>query len=125
MARVQSDESGRSEVYVRPFPGPGGRSQVSAAGGQAPRWSRTSRELVFLSGNQKLMVAGYTVQGDAFRADKPSLWSDRAVTLFDLHPDGQRAAVVAAAQPPSSSSNKLVFVFNFEDELRKLASPDR
>ena len=121
----ESDESGRSEVYVRPFPGPGSRSQVSAAGGQAPRWSRTSRELVFLSGDQKLMVAGYTVQGDAFRADRPRPWSDRAFTLFDLHPDGQRAAVVADAQPPSSSSsNRLVFVFNFEDEIRRLASPD-
>jgi serine/threonine-protein kinase len=42
-----SDESGRDEVYVRPYPGPGGKWQVSARGGDAARWSRTSPELLF------------------------------------------------------------------------------
>ena len=103
----QSDESGRSEVYVRPFPGPGSRAQVSAAGGLAPRWSRTGMELVFQSGDQKLMIAGYSVQGDVFRADKPRPWSDSAFAKFDLHPDGQRAAAIAAVQSPSSSSGQV------------------
>ncbi len=121
----ESDESGRSEVYVRPFPGPGSRSQVSAAGGQAPRWSRTGMELVFLSGDQKLMSAGYTVEGDAFRADRPRPWSDGAFTTFDLHPDGQRVAASAGVQSPSSSSyGKFVFVLNVVEELRTLASSD-
>ena len=39
-----SDETGRDEVYVRPFPGPGGRSQISSGGGTEPRWSPTGRE---------------------------------------------------------------------------------
>ena len=43
----KSDESGRFEVYVRPFPGPGGKWQISNAGGKLPIWSRNSRELFF------------------------------------------------------------------------------
>ena len=41
LAGVRSDESGRQEVYVRPFPGPGGKWQVSTGGGRCPTWSRT------------------------------------------------------------------------------------
>jgi hypothetical protein len=79
---------------------------------------------VYQSGDQKLMVSGYTVEGDVFRADKPRPWSDNAFTSFDLHPDGQRVAAIAVAQAPAaSSSSKFVFVLNVEDELRRLASP--
>src|SRR5438105_5056575 len=42
-----SDESGRSEVYVRPFPGPGGRAQISAAGGAEPVWSPDGARLLY------------------------------------------------------------------------------
>ena len=42
-----SDESGRSEVYVRPFPGPGPAVPVSANGGELPAWSATRREIVY------------------------------------------------------------------------------
>ena len=42
-----SNESGRHEIYVRPFPGPGGRVTVSSAGGETPSWSRRRSELVF------------------------------------------------------------------------------
>ncbi|HLE56153.1 MAG TPA: protein kinase, partial [Rhodothermia bacterium] len=67
----QSDESGRNEVHVVPFPGPGSRSQVSTSGGSLPRWSGTQSELFYLSDDQKITVAAYTTQGDSFRADKP------------------------------------------------------
>src|SRR5260221_11267441 len=54
-----SDESSRAEVYVRAFPTPGGKVQVSLDGGSEARWSREGRELFYRNGD-RMMVA--TVQ---------------------------------------------------------------
>jgi eukaryotic-like serine/threonine-protein kinase len=51
-----SDESGEAEVYVRPFPGPGGRWQISSGGGTEPRWSPTGREIFFRRGTAMMAV---------------------------------------------------------------------
>ncbi|HEY3349630.1 MAG TPA: protein kinase [Thermoanaerobaculia bacterium] len=91
-----SDESGRFEVYVRPFPGPGGRWQISTAGGGQPHWRRDGKELTFLTPENKLMAVPIdTTSG--FHAGPPAL-------LFAIHPslngsaydatgDGQRFLV--------------------------------
>ncbi len=57
-----SDESGRAEVYVRPYPDPGGRWQVSLDGGTEPRWSPTGREIFYRSGD-RMMAAAVKTQG--------------------------------------------------------------
>jgi hypothetical protein len=122
----QSEESGRNEVYVRPFPGPGSKWQVSTAGGLVPIWSRTSKELFYRTDDQKIMVASYTAQGDSFHTDKPRLWFEGQFTGFDLHPDGQRFAILKAPESQSpTKSDKAVFIFNFFDELRRLAAAKR
>jgi dipeptidyl aminopeptidase/acylaminoacyl peptidase len=124
----QSNESGRQQVYVRPFPGPGGKWQISTSGGAYPTWSRTRPELFFSSLDQQIMVATYRVEGDSFRADQPRLWTEaRFLTRprqrsFDLHPDGDRFALAAVPDTPSAArQDKLIFIFNFFDELRRLA----
>src|SRR5262249_47859536 len=95
----QSDASGRNEVYVRPFPGPGGRWRVSAAGGGNPIWSREGRRLFFTSLDNRIMVASATAQGGSFLSLKPRLWSPAhihqpaAAMFLDLAPDGKRFAV--------------------------------
>ncbi len=48
-----SDESGRNEVYVQPFPGPGGKSQISTEGGREVVWAHTG-ELFYRNGNQMM-----------------------------------------------------------------------
>jgi len=50
----QSDESGHAEVYLRPFPGPGDRVQVSAGGGEQVRWARKTGELFYIDGDRRL-----------------------------------------------------------------------
>ena len=68
-----SDESGRDQVYVRPFRRAGGRMQVSVAGGRAPVWSPTSAEILYglIESNQgQIMIAPYSVKGDEFIVDK-------------------------------------------------------
>lgn len=66
-----SNESGRDEVYVQAFPGPGGKWQISSDGGSEPVWSRDGRELFFRSG-EKMMVVQTTTQ-PSFSASSPQL----------------------------------------------------
>jgi roadblock/LC7 domain-containing protein len=53
----QSDETGRMEVYVRPYPGPGARVSVSLQGGTEPVWAHSGRELFFRSGDSLMAAA--------------------------------------------------------------------
>jgi dipeptidyl aminopeptidase/acylaminoacyl peptidase len=121
-----SNEAGSRDVYVRPFPGPGGPWRVSTEGGELQHWSATSHELLFLSAS-KVMVVPYAVVGKSFRADTPRRWSPTSLTRragfypYDLHPDGKRLAVAAATGQSGVVQDKVVFVFNFFDYLRKIA----
>ena len=81
------------------------------------------------------MVVPYSVEGNAFRAEKPRVWVDARFTPrsrtgpnrhFDLHPDGERfalAPIVTTAE--EVKRDKVVFVFNFFDELRRVAKAMR
>ncbi len=94
-----SDESGPFEIYVQPFPGPGGKWQISGGGGRPPRWSKDGRELVYVSLDDRLMAVSYTASGDSFIAGKPRVWSETRLLnvlspAFDLAPDGKHAAVL-------------------------------
>ncbi len=132
-----SDKTGRSEVYVRPFSGPDGEWQISTGGGGTPTWSRSRHELFYTGPDARIMVSGYAVEGDAFRADKSRVWSDALYRTrprgfqyfrnFDLHPDGQRFALAKALTGSGGQTkvDKVVLVFNFFDELRRVAPAAR
>jgi serine/threonine protein kinase len=127
----QSVESGRFEIYVRPFPGRGGKWQISTAGGVFAAWSQKRHELFYRAADNRIMVASYTVEGDSFKADKPRVWSDQPIMpsrtgrSFDLHPDGDRVAVGAPSNQSEEKLDKVTFVFNFFDELRRIAPPSK
>ncbi len=123
-----SNESGTYEVYVRPYPGPGGKWQISSGGGGYPQWSRTSKELFYKTTDQRIMVVRYSATANSFQAEKPALWSEGQFTArgtatnFSLHPDGKRFAVLKAPGGETEQQfNKVVFVFDFFDELRRKA----
>jgi serine/threonine-protein kinase len=122
-----SNESGRVEVYVRPFPGPGGKWQISSEGGSYPTWSRNGRELFYETLGQRLLVASYEEREGSFRADKPRPWSETRLPdlsgfwTFDLHPDGQRLAVLQEVAEPGGKPAEVVLFENFFGELRRLA----
>jgi Tol biopolymer transport system component len=67
----QSNESGRFEVYVRPFPGPGGQWQVSTGGGISPRWQADGEELYYVARDNKLMGVAASAQGRTFVPGMP------------------------------------------------------
>jgi serine/threonine-protein kinase len=127
-----SNESGTFEVYVRPFPGPGGRWQVSTGGGLLPLWSRDGRELLFRTLDRRVMAVSYTARADSFVAEKPRVWTEtrlRATGSFsdyDLAPDGKRlAAFVADDAEVEKPTTHLTFLLNFYDELRRKAPAGR
>jgi eukaryotic-like serine/threonine-protein kinase len=113
-----SDESGRAEVYVRSFPEPTGKVQVSLAGGTEPRWSRDGTEL-FYRNNDQMMVArvssqpGFSVlqRSELFRSSFPS---NVYFAQYDVAPDGQHFLVTQGPQ----ASRELIVVLNWFEQLR-------
>jgi len=92
-----SEETGRAEVYVVPYPGLNGKWQVSTNGGAQARWRKDGKELVFVSPEGKLMSAAISTAGAIFKAETPKpLFDTRIVTTtrdlwqYDMTPDAQR-----------------------------------
>jgi Tol biopolymer transport system component len=120
----QSDESGRYEVYVRPYPDlSSGRWQVSAIGGTRPLWSRDGRELFFLDAARRMMVVAVdTAPTAAFGAPR-ALFETAQFGLegqqrnFDLSPDGTRFLMVRNLPPPAGAP-AVVLIQNWFAELR-------
>jgi eukaryotic-like serine/threonine-protein kinase len=103
-----SYESGRPEVYVIPFPGPGGKFQISQNGGYDIRWVATGR-LYFLTMGDRLMEADLTMNGASlqvnalhplFQTSLPGF----AAPFFDVSADGSRFLVISSAAPHASGS---------------------
>jgi serine/threonine-protein kinase len=121
-----SNDTGRPEIYVRPFPGPGARAAVSAEGGMHPTWSHDGRQL-FFGNHGQIMVAPVIATEGSFETEKPRLWSGgRYQTrgpnrMFDLHPDGRFA--LASDRAAEVKHDHVVLMLNFFDELRRIAPP--
>jgi serine/threonine-protein kinase len=127
----QSDESGRLEVYVRPFPDvDDGKWQVSSDGGREPRWGPEGRELFYRDTDMMMVV---TVEaGPTFSAGLPSVLftGDYAtpgpqVANYDISPDGQRFLMMknSAESEQTVASTQLIVVDNWFEELNRLAPP--
>lgn len=126
-----SDESGDEDVYVRSFPGPGGRWKVSTAGGKFPVWSRTAHQLFFLGNDDHIMAANYTTQGDTFSPGTPIMWSSTLLRRngirqnFDLAPDGKHVAMFPAPVQEATGPPRVTFILNFFDYVRHSVSPGK
>ena len=116
-----SDESGRPEVYVQPFPGPGGKLVISTDGGREPVWSPDGRELFYRNGFWMMAVPIQTEP--AFQAGTPRvLFERRSPTAtssnYDVSPDGQRFVMIGL--DPESRQSSVHVVLNWFDELQRL-----
>jgi hypothetical protein len=119
-----SDESGRSEVYVQPFPGPGGKWLISSEGGSNPVWARNGRELFYR--NVTRMMAVDITTDPAFRAGTPRMlfdgpqYRDAAGRAdFDVSPDGQRFLMLKEAEQQPGALTQLHVVLNWFEELKR------
>lgn len=118
-----SDESGRWEVYVQPYPAPGGKWQISTEGGTEPTWNPSGRELFYRTGNRVMAVAVTLEPG--FSAGKPVMlfegpWLPTPVTLpnYDVSPDGQRFLMLKAADE-DQNARQIVVIQNWFEELKR------
>jgi serine/threonine-protein kinase len=125
-----SAELGTTDVFVRPFPGPGGRWQISTGGGRFPIWSRNGRDLFFLGIDQRIRIVSYRASGNSFFPGTLRLWSNILVadlgvnSSYDLAPDGKHVAVVLRSEDGEANSNpRLTVVVNFFEELRRQLRP--
>jgi hypothetical protein len=124
---ARSSSAGPPEVFVRPYPGPGGPWQISIKGGAGPVWSSKRPALFYGTPDNQIMEVSYSVNAASFEPHKPQLLPDsgfRPLIIgrsFDLHPDGDRFALVKAPAV-EASRNRVTVVFNFFDELRRLTT---
>jgi len=120
-----TDESGRREVYVQPFPGPGGKWMISTDGGESPRWARNGREIFFFAGDE-LMSVGVETQS-AFKVGTPRPLFPIAGYLrsgnYDVAPDGQHFLMIKQ-EDTSTSPKELNVVLNWSEELKRRAPPE-
>jgi Tol biopolymer transport system component len=113
-----SNESGISEVYVLPFPGPGGKTRISTAGGDNARWRRDGKEIFYLERNT-LMAASVTANGSRFEVGTVQRLFDVPTVdgywPYDVTPDGQRFLINTL----DSEVAPLTIVVNWPGELKK------
>ena len=104
---------------MQPFPGPGGKWQVSSEGGTAPVWARNGRELFYLNGDK--MIAVDITTDPTFAAGKPRLLFEGRYQQggsranYDVTPDGKRFVMVYAPERESAPAHLNVVINWFED----------
>ncbi|MSO53350.1 MAG: hypothetical protein EXQ51_13245, partial [Acidobacteria bacterium] len=123
----ESDESGRLEIYVRPFPAVDtGRWQISAAGGRRAMWARNGRELFYGSLDDRMMtVPVSTDSGKDFTYGRPApLFSMRPYyavlrgRTYDVAADG-RFVLIKEPGSAGADSPTMVVVEHWLDEVKK------
>jgi eukaryotic-like serine/threonine-protein kinase len=132
-----SNQSGRAEVYVQPYPGPGARQQISIDGGTAPAWSRDGREVFYMTapsvGGQAAQTTMMVVPVQlkpVFTAGTPRvLFQGRyGVTAnirgYDVAPDGRRFLMVQQKDRPAMRVAEMIVVQNWIEELKQKARPN-
>ena len=123
-----SNESGRLEVYVRPFPDVNtGKVQVSTAGGNSPRWSHRGGELFYINNGQEMMAArvraasSFAVVGQQRLFSTLAFFASPIHAAYDVTADDKRFLMLHIG--PTASAGEIaadiVLVQNFLDELKR------
>jgi predicted Ser/Thr protein kinase len=119
-----SDESGHYEVYVQPYPGPGGKWQISTEGGTEPVWNPRGGELFYRSG-EKMMAVDIATQ-PAFAAGKPRMlfqgpYLPTPLTNpnYDVSQDGQRFLMLKPSESTGAAPTQINVALNWFEELKQ------
>ncbi len=126
-----SDETGRNEIYVRPFPSVDStRVRVSADGGYAPLWAHSGSELFFVDAEGTSLISAEVETDQGFRVlQRQTLFAletgsivGASRDLYDITPDDQRFVMIRLALAPASGNDggtRYILVQNFFEELRE------
>ncbi len=120
----ESDETGKFEVYVAPFPGPGGKWQVSQGGGVQPTWKRDGSSVFYLTPEGKLVEVAVKEKGSTVEIGVPHQVFQMPLQAggpfgraYSVAPDGKRFLVNSLPQAPTLEP--LTLVANWTAGLRK------
>lgn len=118
-----SDETGQREIYVLPYPGPGGKWQISTEGGQEPVWNPSGRELFYRSGSKVMAVEidtkfGFSAGKPKMLFDGPYLPTGASFPYYDVSPDVQRFLMLKPSEP-SQAPTQINVVLNWFEELKQ------
>jgi serine/threonine-protein kinase len=123
-----SDSSGVNEVYVRPFPGPGGQTLISTGGGSTAIWGPDDTELFYWSADDaqmrvaSLQMEPFLVLGEAPLLDTVRFWNVAYRAHYDVYPDGQRFLMLAESE--NESRPRINVILNWDEELKRLVPTD-
>jgi serine/threonine-protein kinase len=123
----QSNASGRHEIYVGSYPGPGAKHMVSTAGGTEPVWAADGHEIYYLAGN-KMMAAGVTTAPD-FTAGEPEVLFEAPTAVhdpvilanYDVTADGQQFLIIPQSNQRPTQIN---IAINWSTELARRVSKE-
>jgi len=114
----RSDETGNREIWVVPYPGPGGQILISTDGGATPRWSHDGRELFYRNGDRMMAVDVQT--SPAFRAGTPKvLFKGTYASAYDVSPDGKRFLMIKPPATAQAPTDQVTVVVNWFEELHR------
>jgi Tol biopolymer transport system component/tRNA A-37 threonylcarbamoyl transferase component Bud32 len=122
-----TDSTGASEIWVRPFPGPGVAVRISPEGGVEPVWSRSGRELFYRLGGRLMAVP--VQAGSEFQFSKPTVLFDGQFEYtrpgnqppsYDVAPDGR---FLLLKPPVAIQSQPITVVVNWAEELERRVRP--
>jgi Tol biopolymer transport system component len=128
-----SDESGRDEVYIQSFPSAGAKVQVSTGGGEQPVWARNGKAL-FFRGAGAIQEATFETSPRLSVGKPHTLFPDQfenpqmgGHTGYDVFPDGRFLMIQSAdtQQNAGGPRYEFIFVFNWFEELRRLAGTEK
>lgn len=130
-----SNESGKPQVYVQAFPGPGAKIQISSDGGTDPVWKRSGGELYYRNGDSMMAVTVSTAS--TFTASRPQeLWKGHyshgmssscgapgaTSSNYDVTADGKRFLMIKDDDMDRARSRQMIIVQGWADELRRLSA---
>jgi len=119
-----SDESGRDQVYVRPFPSGAGKWQASVDGGRQPLWSRDGTELYYVD-DRTLMAVSVTLEPEFTHGhpqrlfESQDLYNRVASLTYDVSADGQRFLTIAPFPDEDAPAPTIRVVENWHEEFRE------
>ncbi len=122
-------ESGIIQIYVVPFPGPGGKWQISTDSGVDVRWSKSGHELFYLTGGDALIGVPYSVEKNSFQPGKPEkLFEGNRFEMraplgsYDVTSDGQHFVMFQLTGGRMAAASGPTVALNWIDQVRQLVA---
>ena len=119
----QSNESGPMEIYIAPFPGPGGKRPVSRAGGTSPRWPAKGNEIFYVGGDNALTAVPVNARGATLEIGEAHRLFEFPYTgigvIYDVSAKDRILAILPPEESGKTVNEALKFVQNWTAELKK------